>query len=329
MNPEPISRRQLLKQSFCFSAALLAGRPLLQAAQAPVASDASQYLMIGDWGWSNDLRAQKAVAGGMTRYISDVGIKPEALFMLGDNFYGAFKGGTDCPRWKEQFSDVYPKAVFPGPCYAILGNHDYDDEPVAKLEAELGYAKAHPGTRWHLPSKWYRLELARAGKPLITVLALDSNYKNSQVSLTSEERAAQLVWLKAELEKPRTAPWLVVIGHHPLYSNGVHGDHKELCDDWEPLFRKHRVHFYFAGHDHDLQHLEFEKHPTSFVISGGGGARVREVTQNGRGPFAAGVYGFTQLEVTPERFIVRHIDANRNLLHGFVKLPDGSWSPLS
>jgi hypothetical protein len=34
------------------------------------------------------------------------------------------------------------------------------------------------------------------------------------------------------------------------------------------------VDLYLSGHDHDLQHLEFKGHPTSFVISGGGGAEL-------------------------------------------------------
>lgn len=324
-----MNRRQALKQTFGFSAAVLASRSSLAAAALPPAVPSGiksdNYLMIGDWGWDNDLRAQTAVANGMTRYSREKKWTPEALLLLGDSFYGRFKDGTNCPRWKKQFEDMYPKEVFPGPCYTILGNHDYDDEPILKLAAELDYAKAHPGTRWHLPSKWYRFELGPAEKPLVTVLALDSNYKSAKDScLTPEERAAQLDWCRTELEKPRKTPWLVVMGHHPLYSNGVHGDNPGMIKDFEELFRKHKVHFYFAGHDHDLQHLEFENHPTSFVISGGGGAKLREPDHK-RGPFSMGVYGFTHLDVTPERFMVSHIDANGNLLHTFTKSPDGSW----
>lgn len=323
-----MNRRRALKQTFSFSAAYLMGKGLLQAAEtsaAAPAADARHYMMIGDWGWKDDLRPQTAVANGMKRYLSGKPWKQEALFLLGDNFYGSFKGGTKCPRWKTQFEDMYPKEVFPGPCHVMLGNHDYDDEPVAKLAAELAYAKDHPGTRWSLPSKWYRLELGPAEKPLMTVLVLDSNYHNAKISLTKEERAAQMIWLKAELEKPRTATWLVVMGHHPLYTNGVHGDDKALIADWDALFIKHKVHFYFCGHDHDLQHLEFEKHPTSFVISGGGGAKIRE-PKHDRGPFAQGVYGFTHLEVTHAGFVVRHFDANGKLLHAFQKKPDGTWA---
>jgi tartrate-resistant acid phosphatase type 5 len=34
------------------------------------------------------------------------------------------------------------------------------------------------------------------------------------------------------------------------------------------------VDLYLSGRDHDLQHLEFKGHPTSFVISGRGGAEL-------------------------------------------------------
>ncbi len=45
-----------------------------------------------------------------------------------------------------------------------------------------------------------------------------------------------------------------------------------LIRDWDPLFHKYRVDLFLAGHDHDLQHLEFQGHPTSHFLSGGGGA---------------------------------------------------------
>lgn len=326
-----MNRRRLLKQSFSFSAFALLGRDLINAEEIkkiiPAASDSLHYMMIGDWGFDDDLRPQQAVANGMTRWLEQQSFKSEALFLLGDNFYGAFKGGTNCPRWKTQFEDMYPAKTFPGPCYTVLGNHDYDDEPIKKLEAELNYKNDHPETRWHLPSKWYRFSLGPNEKPLITVLALDSNFHNDVVSLTKDERKAQLTWLKQELEKPLETPWLVVIAHHPLYSNGAHGDDKELIEEWDHLFKKHKVHFYFCGHDHDLQHIEFENHPTSFVVSGGGGAKIRE-SQKRHKPFAKGIYGFTHLEVNTEKFIVRHFDANRNLLHSFSKKTDGTWQMI-
>jgi tartrate-resistant acid phosphatase type 5 len=321
--PDLSSRRRFLKQTFAFSAASLLGQGVRYVDAAEVSKENLQLLMFGDWGASKDTKAQSAVASGMEAYVKQLKFTPESIFLLGDNFYGECKGGVNCPRWKEQFEDMYPAEVFPGKCHAMLGNHDYDDDK-GMLQAELDYAAAHPGTRWSLPAKWYALET-----PLVRFLVLDSNYHNRKVSLTADEKAAQMAWLEKELAKPRKSQWLVVMGHHPLYSNGVHGDDQALIDAWDILFREHKVDFYFCGHDHDLQHTEFEGHPTSFVVSGGGGARAREIKEMRHGPFGLAVYGFTHLEVSPEKFVVRHIDANRKQLHAFSKDRVGKVTILS
>lgn len=309
---------------------MLAGKLPVYAAPTETANGATHFTMIGDWGKPDDMTQQKAVAKGMTNYLGDRKIRPEAMFLLGDNFYGRMNGGVKCTRFKTQFSAVYPSKVFPGPCHAILGNHEYDDQPKIKVEAQLGYAKHKPGTRWNMPNKWYRLDIGPEEKPLMTVLCLDSNYTNKRDQLTEDEKAEQLKWLKAELAKPRKAPWLVVNGHHPLYSNGKYGDFPEMIEEWDALFRKHKVHFYFCGHEHDLQHLELEDHPTSFVISGGGGAPVRAVREElDRSQYAKAIFGFTHLEVTHDMFTVRHVDQNANILHAFAKKTDGRWRVLS
>jgi len=222
--PNPaLTRRRALTQTFLFSAALALGSRARLVQAQETAGDDLHFLMIGDWGNTKDNKAQLAVAAGMKGYAEAMKLKTEGLFLVGDNFYGEFKGGVHCPRWKTDFEDMYPASVFPGPCWAMLGNHDYDDEPVSKMNAELTYASAHPGTRWYLPSKWYRLEWPKEN-PLFTAIVLDSNYHNRVGQLTPEERAAQLAWLKDELAKPRATPWLIALGHHPLYSNGLHGD---------------------------------------------------------------------------------------------------------
>ena len=140
--------------------------------------------------------------------------------------------------------------------------------------------------------------------------------------MTAEEEKEQQTWLEAELAKPRAA-FTIVAGHHPIYSNGQHGDTKGL-KAWDGLLEKHGVHMYLCGHDHDLQHLEFEGRKTSFVVSGGGGARVRELKNDRKVPYGKNVYGFSHLQVTKQRLILRHIDANGTQVHAFTKLPDGT-----
>jgi len=331
MNRSPalsaITRRDALRQTLFFSAALALGAKAGVARAEEIAAGDRHFLMIGDWGWSEDRQPQRAVAEGMKAYVRGLNIQTEGTFLLGDNFYGAFPGGVECPRWKTDFEDVYPADVFPGPCWAMLGNHDYDDEPVTKLQAELGYQKAKPGTRWTMPAKWYRFSWP-AENPVIDALVLDSNYHNAAISLTMEERAQQMKWLRAELAKPRNAPWLIALGHHPLYSNGAHGDMKSLIEEWGPLFQEHAVDFYFCGHDHDMQHLEFENVRTSFVLSGGGGAVVYPIINFWRGPFSQAIYGFTHLQVNREKFIVRHLDPERKQVHAFSKTTEGKVEVL-
>lgn len=313
-----ISRRRMLKQTFAFSAAAMLGRQGF--AQAEVEAVAGVHLMmIGDWG-AKDKKPQAAVASGMKKFLEEQGIRPNAMLLLGDNFYGSMKGGVKSERWREQFSKMYPRTHFDCPCYAVLGNHDYRDDPGRSLEAQLSYRKVNAGSRWTMPDKWYAVDLMGLdGKPLVRLVGVDSN----RGDLGVEQMAKQQKWLEEELARERVAPWLVVMGHHPLYSNGRHGDNAGLIAAWGELFEKHGVDFYFCGHDHDLQHMEFEGRKTSFVLSGGGGARVRPIEEVRHGPYAQALYGFTHLQVTPEKLVLQHVDANRNRLHAFSKTRDG------
>lgn len=328
-----MNRRRFLKQSFCFSAACSIGLSLPEGRAA--SSKGRYFLTIGDYG-SGD-RNQTAVADAMKRFVEEAGGAPDGLWLLGDNFYSEMKGGVDSVRWRTGFEEMYPASHFPGPCRVVLGNHDYHDNSGGE-QVQLQYAKAHTGTRWTLPSKWYRVDYPSAEEPLVTFLCLDSNLpsvsgladvlgRRLRPSLTSAEDEAQRQWFEAELAKPRRAPFLAVVAHHPLYSNGSHGDTKRLIKAWDRLFREHKVDFYFCGHDHDLQHLEFKGHPTSFVTSGAGGARARGIKEAGRGPFSRGdIYGFSEWRIEPERFVVNHYDVNRRLLHSFAKTPEGEMT---
>ncbi|MDH4409200.1 MAG: metallophosphoesterase [Verrucomicrobiales bacterium] len=328
----PLSRRRALKTLFCSSAFLslnLGSRSILGAAEG----GALDLLMIGDFGTTGD--AQKRVAAAMKAFCQGQGIKPESLLLLGDNFYSAAKDGfsTESIRWKNTFEDVYPTADFPGPCWAVLGNHDYHDNPGGE-KVQLEYAKK-PGTRWKMPAKWYRFDLGPASSPLATVIALDSNlpkvsggkdkiFGKTRGSLAESEAAQQHEWLVAELQSKR-APFTIVMAHHPLYSNGSHGDTKALIAQWGPLFQEHRVHAYLCGHDHDLQHLELEGLFTSFVLSGGGGANTRKLDSDRKMPYGDDVHGFTHLRVARKELVLTHLDASAKPLHRFIKRTDGSF----
>jgi hypothetical protein len=144
-------------------------------------------------------------------------------------------------------------------------------------------------------------------------------------TLTQAQQAEQLAWLEGELKGPQTTPFLVVMGHHPVYSDGKHGDHPVLIRDWDALFCKYKADLYLAGHDHDLQHLEFEGHPTSFFLSGGGGANLYDlkIDPSKRRPYAQKVYGFSHLSVTSQQMTLRHLDSDGRQIHAFTKTSKG------
>lgn len=353
---DSLSRRRFLRQTLAWSA--LAALPNLQTygKETTLNSRAAHALIVGDWGWmdkpgsdesknGSGFQAQTMVARGMQQYVHSHSLHPEALLMLGDSWYGDLAGGAKCPRWTEQFERMYPEESFPGPVYSVLGNHDYQMLPpeVNKLEAELEYARTGRGldgrpTRWTLPARWYTFDFPRRN-PLIHFIVLDSNMPKADgtwqhghdFTLKPEQQAEQLVWFETQLKKPRSAPFLAVLGHHPVYSNGPHGDHPVLIREWDPLFRKYKVDLYMAGHDHDLQHLEFDGHPTTHFLSGAGGADLYVLKIDGldRGPYAQQVHGFSHLAVTREAMELRHLDSDGRVLYGISKTQSGRVRTLA
>lgn len=328
----PITRRRALRTLFCSSAALSLNLRAADEVPPTVGKPDLDFLCIGDFGTGS--RDQHRVAAAMATMVKQHNRKPDALWLLGDNFYDRDRspGGfsVTSPRWKSVIEDMYPADVFPGPMHAVLGNHDYHDNPGGQ-DIQLAYAR-QKGIRWHLPSKWYRVD-AGTKDPLVTFLCLDSNLpevsggKNKKAgaersSLTQAEADAQLAWLKAELAKPR-APFTIVVAHHPIYSNGEHGDTKALVRQWDELFQQHRVHAYLCGHDHDLQHLELEGRFTSYVLSGGGGASSRKLSETHKNCFGASRHGFTRLTVTQDALGFSHHTADGKTLHRFSKARDG------
>lgn len=329
----PLSRRRALKTLFCSSAALALNVRREAKAQVEVSPESLQFLAIGDYGTGG--ADQRRVAAAMKGFVEKNAIRPNGLLMVGDNFYSEDKEGfsTESSRWKNQIEDMYPPDAFACPMWPVLGNHDYHDNYKGE-KVQLAYAQK-PGVRWTMPGKWFRVDLG--SQPLVTFLFLDSNYRSVSGgfkrpsfstgfrfrSLKEDEEEEQLEWFKAELEKPR-APFTVVVSHHPLYSNGEHGDSRTLIKEWGGLLQKHQVHAYICGHDHDMQHLEIEGKFTSFVLSGGGGAKTRGPTDNRNVPFYKETYGFSHLSVTPEALKISHYDDFGNPLHGFQKNLDGS-----
>ncbi len=277
------------------------------AAAAWAADTNSVHLFsVGDWGIDSPDR--QVVADAMAARTTADGAAPDAVLLLGDNFYVKLTG-IDDPQIKSFFEKTYDPVKLNVPFFAVLGNHDYKGNDDI---TELAYA-TRGNTRFKLPARWYRLELP-AEHPVVTVLMLDSD----QQAMSADQWTAETKWIETELAKPH-APWLMCCAHHDMFGNGSHSDNGVLLTSWGPLFKKYGVDIYLCGHEHTLQHLEIADWPISFVIAGGGGAARKPMLRDQRGPFSKSVLGFADLHFGPDVATVELVGAKENVLHAFER----------
>ncbi len=213
---------------------------------------------------------------------------------LGDNFYPDGMESLSDTRWQTLWRDLYEPLGLK--FYATLGNHDWRhaDSPAA----EILYSQQ--SSSWRLPSPYYTYTAGPA-----QFFALDTN----------EVSEAQLLWLDEALTQSR-ARWKVVYGHHPIYSAGQHGDAQRLIARLLPML-KDRADVYFAGHDHDLQHLKPEG-GVHFFINGGGGAGIRKIEMGPRSLFAQSAYGFATLEADAKKLTIKFFGTDLKTLYEYA-----------
>jgi predicted MPP superfamily phosphohydrolase len=252
-------------------------------------NQAIRLVAFGDFGTGSAAQKQAATA------ILELHKKNPYDFgiTLGDNFYTTGMSSPTDPRWKSQWEDLYEplKIKF----YATLGNHDWgqSDSPAA----EILYSSSSPS--WRMPAPYYTFT---AGS--VQFFALDTN----------EVSEAQLMWLDGELKKS-TAKWKIVYGHHPIYSDGEHGDDRLLIEQLLPLL-KNRVDIYLVGHDHIFNHIKPEA-GVHFFVAGVGGAGVYKVKPTERTLFAQSVNGFASLEADSGSLTVRFVGVDTKQLYEY------------
>jgi tartrate-resistant acid phosphatase type 5 len=316
--------RTLAAGFFALTLVLVPIHTSLADAPAPASQPASGLNLIafGDWGENSPHR--QLVADTMARFVAAAPAPYDCALGLGDNFYVPIHGVND-PIFDSFFEKTYDANKLDFPFYFLPGNHDYSSTGgVPRWQWELQYAVAHPQSRWKMPARWYRLDLP-IGHPLATILMLDSDKDNGGApgnSLTPKEWLTELNWLNNELKQPH-APWLICCAHHTIYSNGIHGDNAILMDTWGLLLARYHVDLYVCGHDHSLQHLEIPGVSTSFVVSGGGGARTYAMLRDDRGPFFRSLPGFCALQFTPTQATVELIGMDGEVLHTFSRSKAG------
>lgn len=296
-------------------------RPLRFAALAALAAltltaarpeRALPFLVVGDWGRDGrDRQAEVAAQMG------ELAGRERVAFVIstGDNFYDSGVESVDSPRWRTSYEDVYRHPALQVPWYVVLGNHDYRGDEGAQI------AYSRRSTRWRMPARWYERSLPLPGGGRADFFFLDTQpfveeYRKDtrMAGLDPADRDRQLAWLEQRLTASR-ADWRIVVGHHPVFSKGRHGDTPELVRDLKPLLERHHVQLYLNGHDHDMQHLVVDG--VNYVTSGAG-SRTRATRRGPATRFSVGdSAGFLAARLTREQFRGRFVDWAGNTLYEF------------
>ncbi len=310
------TRRDFVRVLFVASQAAVASRFLPvdllgQSVQPPAGT--LNFLVFGDWGRQGELD-QREVAEQMGKAAQN--LRARFVIAVGDNFYEDGVTSTTDDHWHKSFEDVYTARSLYVPWHVILGNHDYH----GNCEAQLDYAKM--SSRWHMPARYYVQSHVIDREitadffyidttPMIKLYHRDNFAGGIHHNVRTQDVPKQLGWFRDALAASR-AQWKIVIGHHPIYSGGEHGDTPELIQNILPLLHEHGVQAYFNGHDHDLQHLTAGD---INLFCTGAGSSVRPTRQTPHTKFAKSRSGFTTVCLGPENMDIGMIDYQGNTLY--------------
>lgn len=208
------------------------------------------------------------------------------LLLLGDNIYPV----GDIKRYRvSRFEQPYRDLLkLPVEIVASLGNHD-----VPHQQDQLAYFK--------MPHPHY----TKAVGPMSLVI-IDSN--------TFATDAVQQAWA-AEAMTQGNPPWRVLIGHHPAFSSGHHGNNPAMIDALTTLARRiQQPLLYLAGHDHHYERIQQDQ--LTQIVSGGGGAPLRDPLQSlGDGSLKRlKVHHFLLLEASDTCLHLQALDAHLDVI---------------
>nr|RIY15919.1 acid phosphatase [Deinococcus sp. RM] len=277
-----------------------------------------RVLVMGDQGTGTEVQRRVAAAmqGVCAREGCDLGVA------LGDNFYPAGPKDVNSPLFRERFADVYGPLGFP--FLVVPGNHDEswlvggDGADARGADVQVAYLRVNP--QWVMPARSYRAPVGT----LAEFFGVDTASLAAYLpGLRPAERPggawdqAQRAWLSGAV-RGSGARWRLVLGHHPLFSNGKHGN-AGAYDRFPFEFQKGgavqdlygsvcgAADLILSGHVHALE--VFAPQPecpgTWTAVSGAAGEVGGGPSGSRAAAFTAfGQPGFLRLDLTPAELVV-------------------------
>lgn len=333
------NRILFLTSSLLASGALaMSGTPSEIPEPIPSPNSIVRFIAIGDMGTGSEGQYQVSTA------IQNVCELQGCNFAigLGDNIYDSGVESTEDEQWMSKFEKPYENLSFP--FYMTLGNHDNShfggeglDNHKGENQVDYTYKEDRFSDKWTMPARYYHFTAPLSSDtPLVDFYSLDSNplaaVGDANIEYWQEPyKEKQAQWLESTLSNSY-AQWKIAFAHHPLISNGQHGN-AGISDGvpllgivWKNFIEDNvcdNVDLLITGHDHDLQYLKSIAScgKTEFIVSGGG-AKSRSFTDPDRNASywqQDETKGFFWIELQEHQMKVQAwtVDGNGNYLKAF------------
>lgn len=207
--------------------------------------------------------------------------------------------GPDSERWNDVFTPIVERVTKGAnlPFFYVPGNHDVTGMPAGDPDHSIGLHNTLTAVSKLIPPEGSPRRLAGYATFSVAfgntfLIGLDSNIPGD---------VAQLAWVSDQLDHLDKTRYrnIVVFMHHPAFSSGRYSgaSSPQLLPNgtpvaagglspqalvirglYMPLFRKHHVKLFLAGHDHLFDHWverytrDGKEYRMDQIISGGGGA---------------------------------------------------------
>lgn len=243
----------------------------------PAAGQPFEFVLYGDNRTRHDVH----------RKVVDAILKnsnPDFILQTGD----MVENGTDPSLWPI-FFDIERELLRKAPIFPTVGNHERNARDYYEFFQEQPYYSFN----------WGNAHFCMINSDI-------ANVASSKVGREAFWRE-QTAWLEEDLQANQNAQFRIVAAHHPPMSavasrQGANPQMKALV----PLLEQMHVTAALFGHDHNYQH--YLQNGIHYIVSGGGGAPLYDVSKPPE--------GITQKVVSTENFVrvrcdgkVMHVEA--------------------
>jgi acid phosphatase type 7 len=198
--------------------------------------------------------------------------------------------GSNPEDW-DQFFEIEKDLLSSVPFYPTPGNHERNDPVYFKYFSFPG------GNGHHYSFDWGSVH----------IVALDTNEIGDSAGAKAAFLREEVEWFRQDLRRNQK-PLTFVFMHHPLYTavESRRAGAARLAAELEPIMLERGVTAVFAGHDHNYQH--HLKGTLHFVVTGGGGAPLYDVSP---------IPGITLKALKTENYVRVRIDGRQAKIEAF------------